>query len=353
MSQFLVTLTFIVNFFVLTAVAEPAKKLPSPHDLLLQMQRNSELLTYTGTIVYSQGGRMETLKIFHTVDEGVRRARLIHLSGEPREIIRKGEQLVCATPSTGVFRLSKEIPAGPFARDYAARFSSTQKPYHLEYNGDTRIAGRLATQITLHPKDRFRHSFKLALDKESQLMLRSLMVDRHGKILERVEYTSFDVGTQISLNNLQPSVLPEQQNQLLATEFKKPFNAHAATESERLWHVALIPDGFKLVQTRHVSKPHINTTRSAISSEASTAANSTDSVNSKERSLMYTDGLTAYSVFVAENVNLGARSKRSGATAAHTVVKEDVVGVYSVTVVGEIPLRAAAQIASSVKRLKR
>ena len=69
-------------------------------------------------------------------------------------------------------------------------------------------------------------------------------------------------------------------------------------------------------------------------------------------SKMYSDGLSAFSVFVAPDVDMSkSLSVQSGATLAYSIVKRDAEGSYSITVVGEIPMVAVKGIAMSVNRV--
>ena len=52
-------------------------------------------LDYQGTLVVVAGGRVDTLRVFHRVDDGRERERLVALSGPPREVIRDGSRVMC------------------------------------------------------------------------------------------------------------------------------------------------------------------------------------------------------------------------------------------------------------------
>jgi sigma-E factor negative regulatory protein RseB len=330
----------LFGFFSITVIAEEVPQ--AAEQLLVQMNKAARELTYSGTLVYSQGRRMNSMQLYHTVVNGERRERLLYLSGERREIIRRGNNLICASPKRGVYRLADEIPSSPIGRNFAAQLSAAEKTYQLIYRGEGRVAGRQALLVSLVPKDRYRHRFDLALDKNSSLLLRALMLDEKGRVLERIEYTMFSVGDIFDEKHLLPTILPAAQQRLLDDSAVEVRSNPAENNKQVKWQVGLIPESFSMVSHRNMrNRKHSNYDKKQLKRREQRG----------ESIMMYSDGLTAFSVFVASGVNLGEQSRQRGATAAYTVVKEDTQGVYSVTVVGEVPLRAAADIAKSVGRI--
>lgn len=324
----------------------------TPEQLLMQMEESTRQLNYQGTLVYSQGHRMETLKIFHKLENGQRWERLVHLTGTPREIIRRGEKVICVHPKTGVVKLDNSIPAGPFARNYQAQLRSVNEPYTVKLSGNTRVAGRDVIVLAVQPKDAFRYGFKLALDSETGLLLQSLMVDEKNKVLERFEYTEIEIGGEITIEQLSPK-FDVARDQLSVVDVSKGVsvsvsevvNSKAKQElstgqrEAKLWNVGWLPAGFLMSSSRN-------------DEDSSSSAEGTTRKGAMRNSLMYSDGLTAFSVFIAPNVDMRQLAVQSGATVAYTSVKRDDKGVFSVTVVGEIPRKAAKNIATSVSRVK-
>lgn len=347
--RLLLAVTLIVNLLVvnLYSVKVYADEVDVIHvggsltadELLMKMERNTRALTYQGTLVYAQGRHMETLKLFHKLKDGKQFERLVHLTGMPREILRRGDKVICVHPKNGVVELNNTVPAGPFARNYKAQLSSVNEPYSVQLAGQGRVAGRDVALLAVQPKDAYRYGYRLALDKETGLLLQSLMVNGKGKVLERFEYTEIKFGGPITDQQLLPQVDSKREQLSLfdANTGQRigPAGAKAVTSpdenSSKNWQVGWLPAGFAMSSARR-------------DPEAGAAAN-------KQRdSLMYSDGLTAFSVFIAPDVDMSKIAVQSGATTAYTAVKKDRQGVYSVTVVGEIPRLAAKNIASSVTR---
>lgn len=296
---------------------------------------------------------MQAMKIFHALKGGVRRERLVHLSGQQREFIRRGDTVMCIDAINGLVKLGYEgagfggdeyngKSADNYSSNYATRFAALREPYQVSFDGHGRVAGREVTLIALRPKDAYRYGFSLALDTETKLLLRSLMLNSNGKVLERFEYTQIDIGTEIPIADLESHIKIASPP---AGAARTQTDRSGPTSTRSAWRVDWVPPAFTLSDTRS-RKPASDASVAKIASEDRKAA-----IAGNESRRMYSDGLTAFSVFVEENSDLGTRSWRRGATTAHTVVKRDPQGLFSVTVVGELPLPAAQKIAASVNRV--
>lgn len=337
----------VLNSQVLAAEPTESQSL-MVNGLLMQMEKSARELTYQGTLVYSQGRRMETLKIYHTLKNDQQFERLVHLTGIPREIIRRGDKVICVHPKNGVVELDNSIPAGPFARNYHAQLKSVSEPYTVKLVGVNRVAGRDVNILAVQPKDGYRYGFTLALDKETGLLLQSLMVDDKNRVLERFEYTEIQIGGKLTAAQLSPKFehgrdqlslmnLDVSNSDDFANAAKAGDTGRQTTVAKKHWNIGWLPSGFALSSTKK---------------QPSVAKLGNPSANPDRDSMMYSDGLTAFSVFIAPNIKMSERVVQSGATIAYTSVKKDELGVYSVTVVGEIPQTAAKNIAGSVSRAR-
>ena len=310
----------------------------SAENMLALMQKNTRELSYQGLVIYSQGRHMESIKIHHGFENGVQFERLEYLSGAPRVIIRRGDKVFFINSAVGVINLIKPLPLGSFTRDYHAELGLTHTRYQLQLVGNSRVAGRPVQLITVHAQDAHRFGFKLALDQQTGLLLRSLMVDHQGDILERFEYTDIVVGEPIAaeqfaltadsqqlLNNQMTSHPEEALNQ---NRFIEDSPKNAST-----WTVDWLPVDFQLLDQQSPQQ-----TLSSLKP-------------SMQDAMMYSDGLAAFSIFVADAIDMSdLKVIQKGATTAYSATKKDSLGIYTVTVVGEIPVQTAKKIAHSVSR---
>ena len=174
-------------------------------DLLQQMNTAFASLSYDGVFSYYTGGDLASLRVVHKVIDGVQRERLVHLNGAPREIVRRGEEVACIVmPGDDLIALEKSIPAGPFARAFVREFDRIADTYSVGTYGEGRVAGRIATRIAVSPKDRHRYGYRLWLDKETALLLRSELVDHDGNKLEIFMFNQVRMGDDVDDASLDP-----------------------------------------------------------------------------------------------------------------------------------------------------
>jgi len=287
--------------------------------------------SYDGIFSYYSANDLSTLRVVHTVANGVQRERLIHLNGAPREIVRTGDQVACMLqPGDEILALESSIPSGPFARAFAKAFEGASDHYKMSLHGTDRVANREAVRLAVMPRDTDRYGFRLWIDRETGLLLRSELIDAHGTKLEIFQFATVNVGGAISEQDL----TPDTHDGALASRME--LGATQAPPQQQLpeWQAGWVPDGFTMA-----------------SSDIRRTPNTTQAVNT----MMYSDGLAAFSIFVEAMPEAGAANliSRSGATVAVTLTLNGGPdqGNHLVTVVGEIPTATAQKIALSIRHV--
>lgn len=294
-----------------------------------QMSRSMRELNYQGEFTYEHASQITTLQIFHAVKEGVEYERLVHLDGEPREIVRRGHELNCIHPGTQMMRLHGDYAGNPvelLAESLSPSAALLDEYYDFDLAGGYRVAGRHAVQISIKPKDGYRHAHRLFLDRETGLLLKSLLLDSQNHPLERFQFTHIEIGAEINEKDLQAKA----DGHLYAHHHDAVGQEKTPVREGLNWTVRWVPAGF--LKTK------------------SGLQRSLDGDAQSLGSYMYTDGLSAFTVFLEHSNEpiAGDGIARRGATVAFTrqlVHKSD---KYLVTVVGEIPSLTAEKVASSV-----
>lgn len=281
---------------------------------LERMERAAREQSYHGAYVYERSGIFTTQNIWRRVDDGQVHERLVQSAGRHQEWVRRDGRLVCATSLTEG-RTPQNVPQ--LGKDV----SKLAQWYGLRVLGDTHIASRPVTVVSVQPLDAFRYAYELYLDKETGLLLKSLLVDDSRELLERFQFAtvSFD---RPSREDLQPG----------SSCLELPAPVEIATEDVTFWEPLWLPPGFSLghreVQTLKGSEAPIATQ-------------------------IYTDGLARFTLFIEP---LGRDSlaedlrAQLGPTVAvsRRLVTED--NLYLATVVGEIPPMTAERIAESLSQ---
>lgn len=294
------------------AVPAYASSLTSVDELLNKASRAVQEKNYKGRFTYEAGGALETVEIVHGVVEGVERERVYHLNGVRREFVRTGRKSACV--STGNFLLRGGLISAEGGT------VSLAENYHFYLGGDERIAGRDASVIQAVPKDEHRYGVTLAIDKDSDLPLMSLIMANSSSVLERFQMVQLAVDVQDLSEELsaREAVFGRVDGEDL------PCARPGTATSE--WRATWVPPGFVL-------------SHSSIEAD-------------KGEVITYTDGIASFTIFVksVENpANLKQGAARRGATAAYMGRLRQGNDFYSVVLIGEVPVQTAQQVVASVK----
>jgi sigma-E factor negative regulatory protein RseB len=280
--------------------------------------------SYDGVFVYVHGSSMDTLRIIHSVVDGEERERIVRLDGPQQEIIRHGSQVTCVHGSDWNGNINHKIPLGPFARAFVRDMSELGDSYELVEKGTGRVAGRSADVLLIQPRDEYRYGYRIWLDQETGLLLKSILVHR-GKVLERFQFTQLKLTDAIDDALLEVGIAGETMVHYPLLSYEetpiaaKPLN----------WNLNWLPEGFAMRMQ---------------------GAHRKDGGESGTETLTYTDGMAAFSVFIEKITDQKYEeiAAQKGATVAVTRIVKYPTGDHLVTVVGEIPMKTAKRLTLSV-----
>jgi len=280
---------------------------------------------YDGVFVYAHGNHMESLRIVHRMDDGAERERIVRMDGPGHELIREGDQVTCVHAADWEGDINHRIPAGPFAKAFIRDVSHSSRGYQVEPLGEARVVDRKALRYAIRPKDQFRYGYQIWLVKETGL-LKSVLL--HGqRVLERFQFTQLDLTGKITDEDLNPGITGEvfKHHPLLLSE----TGAETVEQKQSNWKLTWMPEGF-VMRMQGVRR----------SAEGDSLA----------ETLIFSDGMTAFSVFIeeaSEEIQESVTTQK-GATVAVARIVSNSSGRHFVTVVGEVPLNTAERIAESV-----
>ena len=300
--------------------ATPLSPQGSASEWLAHMAKSVRELNYRGKSILMNGDQMSTVEVIHGVFDGEPWERVIHLSGEPAEILRRGKQVSCLHPDalTTFETYSHTASITPFAF-HSERFA-VPKYYRLSKSGTGRVAGRETYRVDVVPKDSARFGYQFWLDAASGLLLKSVIVNEKGRGLEMFEFVDIQVDVEIDKQAFKPGKGLRWVD--------KPKSPQQGVASELPWQLDWLPAGFTLAK---------NEMRMVGGVKASTK--------------VYSDGLAAFSVFL-EPVPKQAQTEGTRTHGATTALSRRLAQPqqdYLVTVVGEIPMATAMQVAMAVQ----
>jgi sigma-E factor negative regulatory protein RseB len=190
---------------LLLAACAPAAAAESARQWLDEMSSALQTLDYDGTFVYLHGGKLEAMRIFHQVDAGGERERLVSLTGSAREVLRDDKMVTCIMPDNKSVMVGQSRPRQPFPV-VPKDLGSVSHYYLLEDMGDDRMAGYVTRVIAITPKDNYRYGYRFWIDKNTRMLLKSDLTGADSEPIEQVMFTRLGIGAEISDAELDPSL---------------------------------------------------------------------------------------------------------------------------------------------------
>ena len=281
---------------------------------------------YEGTFIFQRGGMIQSSRIVHVAPRhGDEYERLESLDGRPRTMLRHNEDVYTFIPERKLCIVDQRQSKITFPALVGPDSSAVLDVYTPMLVGVERVAGVESQVIQLDPKDHYRFAYRLWADKRTGLLLRSQTLDPAGHVLEQIAFSQIQIGSDSDHNSIAAGIRNLAGWKVI----------HGATDSVDMaaqgWTIEPNLAGFK--EIRQLRRPMTALATGAPPVEVDQA--------------VFSDGLTAISVFV-EPGEKGARKEgygNSGAT--HIMVKH--MGHFWITLLGEVPLDTLQQFAAAIK----
>lgn len=273
-----------------------------PRQWLERMSHAHREMSYQGVVSYQVDDHLSSFRLLHSVANGREFEELQPLDSDSRQLVHRGHSVDCVHAAETLLRNS-------------AAEGRLVSYYELSMGKPGRVAGRDVVILNIVPRDVFRLAYRLALDEKTAIPLKTETLDRSGRVLERFQFMVFELGAPAD-DSLYESVESRHHGEPLSPLENETLLA------EMPWQPHWVPDGFTLAQTHETPG----------------------------ETLSYTDGISVFSVFVEPRAAFGdkpvATAMRRGATVSYSypIPGHDAVA----TVMGEVPLLTAEQVAKSV-----
>ena len=285
-------------------------------------------LNYEGNFVYIHGNRMETMWIVHRADRYGGLERLVSLTGPEREVIRDHKEVRSIIPESHSVIIERRYASAhlPSPIPKIIHEDKLKDYYKFKYLGDDRVAGNVCKIISIEPRDQYRYGYRLWLDENNGMLLRSDLLTQTGIPIERVMFTSITY----------PKSIPDSA--FKATELKPGFvwNIQGGIESQTdadvkvHWKVAKLPQGFTLSMN---DVQRMSDTPGPV------------------RHLVFSDGMASVSVFVERY--LPGHQQLIGPSHMEAINAYGLrIGDHNITAVGEVPPETVELIARSIRQQK-
>ena len=279
--------------------------------------------SFKGTFVYQGYNEMVAMNIIHITDENGTRERLISLNGAQGEVIRDHQGVTCILPNLSPVVLDKRGFNQVFPVKMIDVIDQRRNLYEVSTRKAHQVAGRETHVITIKPADHFRYGYRLWVDEETGLLLKSQLIDTKGEVLEQLMYISveiYDTAPEVFRQLLPPkTAMPAQEDPVtLPDQVAAKLEGHG-------WQVEHLPEGFSLAEYNKI-KPDMN---------------------KNFEHMVYTDGLVSVSVFIEKRYRqplFSGVSHMGAVTAYGSMINE-----HQVTVVGEVPLETLQIMSGSIR----
>jgi sigma-E factor negative regulatory protein RseB len=291
--------------------------------MIQRMMTASRTLDYEGVFVYQRGADLDTMRVIHRGSGQTEMERLVSLTGPAREVIRDGTKVTCKFADKRSVMVEARQPRSYRTFGITGPVDSMGAIYRIEADGQDRVAGRNALSLRVTPHTPDRYAYRLWMDEESGLLLKSVILDEHDRPLEQEQFAEVSIGLPLPDERFE-SELNGTDVEWFAHEAGPEVVQQAAEVTP--WQVNWLPKGFLMRQDK---TQNLSTSKLPV------------------RHFVYSDGLATVSIFI-EKLRDEAAPLRGytlvGAVNAYSLVAHQ----HQVTVVGEIPQVTVRRIAGSV-----
>jgi sigma-E factor negative regulatory protein RseB len=319
---------FVLPLLLAFSLAVPALTNAANNDeaitMLERMTEAAKDLTYEGVFAYQSGKNLQSIRIYHRADARGELERLISLNGAAREVIRSNDMVTCINPEVRQVNVSRRPLGRGFPSDLPRRLSSATPFYDVELGDMDRIAGRKAQELVIKPLDQYRYGYRLWVDADTHLLLKSELVGNDGDVLETFAFSSLNTDVHIPEHKFQPQMSGEEMT-WHRSEPEKPLNI--ATQSQQLvWRAQWLSEGFAQVAYQ-------------------TRLRASNGADVEQR--VYSDGLSSVSVFI-EKIRARHNHLHGGSHVGAINAFGTVMHAHFVTVVGEVPAQTVEKIGQNI-----
>lgn len=305
-------------WLAMSAAAVQAKD--SLWDLVWQSHDQAKSMSYSGLLVTESGEHSQTSRLLHQSSKQGEFEVLERLDGQPTRWIRHNDQIQCVIPDRKLILSERRQTSVAFPRVFVNPDGGMmpEKFYSIEELPGKRVAGRATRVLRLKPKDDLRHEYRLYLDRETRLLMRSELYSPGGEVMEQVGFKEITF-------NAQPVPKPELVQagpgwRMSSTEVR------TLTPEEMPYELPDIAFGFK--QTSALCR--------------------VKGADQQIHQTVFSDGLSTVSVFV-QKAKDGQTMPQVPMSHGAVMSRSQMQGQHLVTVLGEVPSKTLDLFLQSVR----
>lgn len=289
---------------------------------LQAMEHALKTSTFQGTLVYAGTNRVDTLKVFHSVLNGVEQEHIISLDEPVREVIRDRSRIFCFIQEQRSGRVSAIMSTKSWL-GLPSALKHTSRHYSLQLGKQQAVMERPTQIVTIQPKDSLRYQRKLWIDQASLIPIKTQIIDNSGRVLEQLIFAKLSTNEPIPHSQFQlPDDSKSYQWAIQKTE--------SIPEHQQRWQLVDKPVGFNVVKYMRQQ-------------------NKADS--SQVTHILLSDGVSLISVYVDSQTEIVESQLETYTIGAINLVTS-VRNGYRLTVLGEVPEQTIQPILDGIKLIQ-
>lgn len=292
---------------------------------LVRMDHAVASISYRGTLVSTGSDRIDTMRVLHRVDDNGVRERIYALDGPPREVLRDRDQVRSLVTGQASVTVDNPFPTRLLPRIPLDEILGADSVYRARLVGTGRVAARDARIIEILPLDQYRYGRRLWLDKDTGMLLRSVVFAPDGEIVEKLSFVEIEIGASISDAELESDL--ENPSRVTRYQIGNAGEGEFASSKAPLWLPESLPRGFQLTSVGHGG-----------------------SGDQRYEHLLFSDGLSSFSIYIEFERSAGIAEQIESRGAMHIYTGS--IDGNLVTVVGEVPAPTVRLIGRHLRRMQ-
>ena len=189
--------------FMSAASAQETQKEIDGEGWFDRMSKALTSLNFEASLVHVHGDQIEPYQWFQAVGEPQSQELLIRMNGPDFRILRVGNRVAHFHTSASNFSLIADSVSTILPVAFTEPFANIKDTYQVTIGGGARVLGRNAQHLRIISRDNQRYSYSLWVDRSSGMLLKMMMHDQRGDIVEQMQLTS------LSIREDSPGVLKE------------------------------------------------------------------------------------------------------------------------------------------------
>lgn len=285
--------------------------------------------SYTGTfVVLSASGTMASSRIWHACDGQQQMERVEALSGTPRTVFRRNDEVRTFLPQSRIVRADRRESSGLFPRVPLVSGTSIAQFYAARSLGQERVAGLVADVVWFKPLDTLRFGYRLWSEQGTGLVMKLQTLGPDGQVLEQAAFSELDLNASVRVDQLMRMMDATAGYKIVAPVVVK------TTAEAQGWTLRQSVAGFVPVSCHR---------------RATASAEEAPSV----LQCLYSDGLASVSLFIeAFDAQRHPQQPQVSHMGATQLLAQRVLPDVWLTAVGEVPLQTLRLFAGQLERVR-